>query len=142
VTRLVGINHVALEVGDVDEALAFYGRFFELSLRGRSDGAAFIDIGDQFIALMEGRSGPRDRARHFGLVVDDKQATRRALEDAGVDIRPGRRLDFFDPWGNCVEVVQYDEVQFTKSERVLQGMGLDLAKTDRALAELRSKGLA
>jgi lactoylglutathione lyase len=142
VTRLVGINHVALEVGDVDEALAFYGRFFELSLRGRSDGAAFIDIGDQFIALMEGRSGPRDRARHFGLVVDDKQATRRALEDAGVDIRPGRRLDFFDPWGNCVEVVQYDEVQFTKSERVLQGMGLDLGKTERALAELRSKGLA
>jgi catechol 2,3-dioxygenase-like lactoylglutathione lyase family enzyme len=142
VTRLVGINHVALEVGDVDEALAFYGRFFELSLRGRSDGAAFIDIGDQFIALMEGRSGPRDRARHFGLVVDDKQATRRALEDAGVDIRPGRRLDFFDPWGNGVEVVQYDEVQFTKSERVLQGMGLDLGKTERALAELRSKGLA
>jgi catechol 2,3-dioxygenase-like lactoylglutathione lyase family enzyme len=142
VTRLVGINHVALEVGDVDEALAFYGRFFELSLRGRSDGAAFIDIGDQFVALMEGRSGPPDSARHFGLVVDDKQATRRALEDAGVDIRPGRRLDFFDPWGNCVEVVQYDEVQFTKSERVLQGMGLDLGKTERALSELRSKGLA
>jgi catechol 2,3-dioxygenase-like lactoylglutathione lyase family enzyme len=142
VTRLVGINHVALEVGDVDEALAFYGRFFELSLRGRSDGAAFIDIGDQFVALMEGRSGPPDRARHFGLVVDDKQATRRALEDAGVAIRPGRRLDFFDPWGNCVEVVQYDEVQFTKSERVLQGMGLDLGKTERALSELRSKGLA
>jgi lactoylglutathione lyase len=142
VTRLVGINHVALEVGNVDEALAFYGNFFDFTLRGRSNGAAFIDIGDQFIALMEGRFGPPDRARHFGLVVDDKQATRRALEEAGVEIRPGRRLDFFDPWGNCVEVVQYDEVQFTKTEHVLQGMGLELGKTDRALAELRSKGLA
>jgi lactoylglutathione lyase len=142
VTRLVGINHVALEVGDVEEALAFYGKFFELSLRGQSDGAAFIDIGDQFIALMQGRSGPPDRKRHFGLVVDDKEATRRALESAGVEIRAGRRLDFFDPWGNCVEVVQYDEVQFTKTERVLHGMGLELGKKERALAELRAKGLA
>jgi catechol 2,3-dioxygenase-like lactoylglutathione lyase family enzyme len=141
-TRLVGINHVALEVGDVEQALAFYGNFFEFTLRGRSNGAAFIDIGDQFIALMEGRSGPPDRKRHFGLVVDDKEATRRALESAGVEIRAGRRLDFFDPWGNCVEVVQYDEVQFTKTERVLQGMGLELGKKDRALAELRAKGLA
>ena len=141
-TRLVGINHVALEVGDVDEALAFYGNFFEFALRGRSKGAAFIDIGDQFIALMEGRPGPPDRMRHFGLVVDDKDATRLALEAAGVEIRPGRRLDFFDPWGNCVEVVQYDEVQFTKTERVLHGMGLELGKTERAVAELRSKGLA
>jgi catechol 2,3-dioxygenase-like lactoylglutathione lyase family enzyme len=142
VTRLVGINHVALEVGDVEEALAFYGKFFELSLRGQSDGAAFIDIGDQFIALMQGCSGPPDRKRHFGLVVDDKEATRRALESAGVEIRAGRRLDFFDPWGNCVEVVQYDEVQFTKTERVLHGMGLELGKKERALAELRAKGLA
>jgi catechol 2,3-dioxygenase-like lactoylglutathione lyase family enzyme len=142
VTRLVGINHVALEVGDVDEALAFYGNLFEFTLRGRSKGAAFIDIGDQFIALMERRPGPPDRMRHFGLVVDDKDATRLALEAAGVEIRPGRRLDFFDPWGNCVEVVQYDEVQFTKTERVLHGMGLELGKTERAVAELRSKGLA
>jgi catechol 2,3-dioxygenase-like lactoylglutathione lyase family enzyme len=142
VTRLVGINHVALEVGDVEEALAFYGGLFELTLRGRSHGAAFIDIGDQFIALMEGRPGPPDRARHFGLVVDDKAATRRALESAGVEIRPGRGLDFLDPWGNYVQVVQYDEVQFTKTDRVLQGMGLDLGKSERALAELRSKGLA
>jgi lactoylglutathione lyase len=142
VTRLVGINHVALEVGDIDGALAFYGRFFEFSLRGRSDGAAFIDIGDQFIALMEGRAGEPDRARHFGLVVEDKGATRKALEAAGVELRPGRRLDFLDPWGNLVEVVQYDEVQFTKTERVLNGMGLDLGKTDSAVAELRSKGLA
>jgi len=141
-TRLVGINHVALEVGDIDEALAFYGQFFELSLRSRSPGAAFIDIGDQFLALMEGLTGPPDRARHFGLVVDDKQATREALEAAGVEIRPGRRLDFQDPWGNTVEVVQYDEVQFTKSDCVLSGMGLDLGKTEKALAELRAKGLA
>jgi catechol 2,3-dioxygenase-like lactoylglutathione lyase family enzyme len=142
VTRLVGINHVALEVGDVEEALAFYGQFFELTLRGRTDGAAFIDIGDQFLALMEGRSGLADRARHFGLVVDDKEATRRALESAGVAIRPGRGLDFLDPWGNYVQVVEYDDVQFTKTERVLRGMGLDLGKTEAALAELRAKGLA
>ena len=96
-TRLVGINHVALEVGNVEEALAFYGRIFELELRGRSGGAAFIDIGDQFIALMEGGSPEPDRMRHFGLVVDDKEATRRALEAAGAEILPGRGLDFLDP---------------------------------------------
>ncbi|HEX9350892.1 MAG TPA: VOC family protein [Gaiellaceae bacterium] len=141
-TRLVGINHVALEVGDVEEALAFYGQIFEFALRSRSTGAAFIDIGDQFIALMQGRTGPPDRARHFGLVVEDKEAVRKALEDAGVEIRPGRRLDFQDPWGNTVEVVQYDQVQFTKTERVLRGMGLDLGKTPQALAELEAKDLA
>jgi len=141
-TRLVGINHVALEVGDIEEALAFYGQIFDFTLRSRSRGAAFIDIGDQFIALMEGRTGPPDRARHFGLVVDDKEAVRKTLEEAGVEIRPGRRLDFQDPWGNTVEVVQYDQVQFTKSDRVLSGMGLDLGKTPEALAELQDKGLA
>jgi len=140
--RLVGINHVALEVDDIEEALAFYGRLFELKLRSRSAGAAFVDIGDQFVALMQGRSQPRDRARHFGLVVDDKEATRRALEAAGVEILPGRRLDFFDPSGNRVEVVQYDQVQFTKPDGVLRGMGLELGKTDEALAELRAKGLS
>ncbi len=139
--RLVGINHVALEVGDVEEALEFYGQIFDLSLRGKMRGAAFIDIGDQFIALMEGRTQPPDRARHFGLVVDDKEATRRALEAAGVDVTPGRGLDFRDPWGNSVQVVQYDEVQFTKPEWVLRGMGLELGKTERALDELRAKGL-
>ena len=141
-TRLVGINHVALEVGDVEEALAFYGRFFEFMLRGRSHSAAFIDIGDQFLALMEGRSGGPDGARHFGLVVDDKEATRRKLEEAGVEIRPGRGLDFLDPRGNFVQVVQNDEVQFTKADRVLRGMGLDLGKTEAALTELRAKDLA
>jgi predicted enzyme related to lactoylglutathione lyase len=142
VTRLVGINHVALEVGDVEEALAFYSRIFELELRGRAAGAAFVDLGDQFIALMTGGPTEPDRIRHFGLVVDDKPATRRALEAAGVEILPGRGLDFRDPWGNLVQVVQYDEVQFTKTERVLRGMGLEVGKTDAALAELRAKGLA
>jgi catechol 2,3-dioxygenase-like lactoylglutathione lyase family enzyme len=140
--RLVGINHVALEVGDVDEALAFYGRVFELSLRGRSSGMAFVDMGDQFIALSRGRTQQPDAARHLGLVVDDKEATRRALEDAGAEILPGRGLDFLDPWGNHVQVVQYDEVQFTKTPAVLRGMSLELGKTERALAELRDKGIA
>jgi lactoylglutathione lyase len=139
--RLVGINHVALEVGDVEQALEFYGRIFELSLRGRSGRAAFVDLGDQFVALMQGRSQPPDRARHFGLVVDDKEATRRAVDAAGGEILPGRGLEFRDPWGNNVEVVQYDEVQFTKAEQVLRGMGLELGKTEQALAELRAKGL-
>jgi predicted enzyme related to lactoylglutathione lyase len=123
--RLVGINHVALEVDDIDEALAFYGQLFELEVEERSDSAAFIEMGDQFIALMRGRSHPPDRARHFGLVVDDKEATRSALEAAGVEILPGRFLDFLDPWGNRVQVVQYDQIRFAKTDEVLRGMGLD-----------------
>ncbi len=140
--RLVGVNHVALEVGDVDEAVEFYGRIFEFELRGRGPGMAFVDMGDQFVALMQGRPQEPDRARHFGLVVDDKEQARRALLDAGVKVAPGRSLDFHDPWGNSVQVVQYDEVQFTKADRVLSGMGLALGKTERALGELRDKGLA
>ncbi len=141
--RLVGINHVALEVGDLDEALEFYGRIFELELRGRMARMAFIDIGDQFIALAEGRTQPPDEHRHFGLVVDDKEATREALQREGVEIRPGRGLDFVDPWGNLVQVVQYSDVQFTKAPEILQGMGLDgLSKSESALEELRAKGLA
>jgi catechol 2,3-dioxygenase-like lactoylglutathione lyase family enzyme len=139
--RLVGINHVALEVDDVDRALEFYGRLFDLRLRGRSPGAAFVDIGDQFVALMQGRSQPPDRARHFGLVVDDKEAARHVLEQADVEILPGRRLDFLDPFGNRVEIVQYDQIQFTKPDHVLRGMGLDLGKSESALAELEEKGL-
>ena len=141
--RLVGINHVALEVGSIDEALEFYGRIFDLELRGRGGRMAFIDIGDQFIALAEGRTQPPDSRRHFGLVVDDKEATRRALEEAGAEIQPGRGLDFVDPWGNQVQVVDYRDVQFTKTPEILAGMGLpDLPKTEQALAELREKGLA
>ena len=141
--RLVGINHVALEVGSVDDALEFYGRIFDLDLRGRAGRMAFIDIGDQFIALSEGRTQPPDRARHFGLVVDDKEATRQALVAADVEIQPGRGLDFLDPWGNNIQVVDYREIQFTKAPEVLRGMGLDdLDKSDQALAELREKGLS
>jgi catechol-2,3-dioxygenase len=141
--RLVGINHVALEVGGIDEALEFYGRIFDLELRGRGGRMAFIDIGDQFIALAEGRTQPPDRHRHFGLVVDDSEATRRALEEAGVELLPGRGVDFLDPWGNHVQVVDYHEVQFTKTPAILRGMGLaELPKTEQALGELRAKGLA
>jgi predicted enzyme related to lactoylglutathione lyase len=141
--RLIGINHIALEVGSVDEALAFYGSIFELELRGRGGRMAFIELGDQFIALAEGRTQPPDRHRHFGLVVDDKEATRRALEEAGAEILSSRGLDFRDPWGNHVQVVEYSEVQFTKAEHVLRGMGAgDLEKSEQALAELRAKGLA
>jgi catechol 2,3-dioxygenase-like lactoylglutathione lyase family enzyme len=143
VPRLVGINHVALEVGSVEDALEFYGRIFELELRGRAGRMAFIDMGDQFIALAEGRTQPADRARHFGLVVDDKEATRQALIDAGVELQPGRGLDFLDPWGNNIQVVDYRDIQFTKAPAVLRGMGLDgLDKSDQALEELRDKGLS
>ena len=141
--RLVGLNHVALEVGDVDEALAFYGRVFEFTLRGRGAGMAFIDMGDQFIALSSGRAQAPDRHRHVGLVVDDKEAARRALAEAGAEILPGGGLDFRDPWGNHVQVVEYGDIQFTKVPHVLRGMGLDgLPKSERALAELRAKGLS
>jgi lactoylglutathione lyase len=140
--RLVGINHIALEVADLERSLAFYGRLFELRFRGRSAHAAFVDIGDQFIALMQGPAHSPDRARHVGLVVDDKEAVRRDLVAAGVEILPGRGLDFLDPDGNRIEIVQYDQIQFTKTAEVLRGMGLDLGKSEQALAELLEKGLA
>jgi catechol 2,3-dioxygenase-like lactoylglutathione lyase family enzyme len=142
-TKLLGINHVALEVGDLDEALAWYGRFFELELRGRiGHQMAFVDMGDQFLALSSGRTQEADGVRHFGLVVDDKEAVRAALIAAGVEVARGRSVDFHDPWGNQVQVVDYREIQFTKAPGVARGMGIDgLAKTDEALAELREKGL-
>jgi lactoylglutathione lyase len=141
--RLVGINHVALEVGDVDEALDFYGRFFELELRGRVRGMAFVDLGDQFLALAEGRAAAPDRHRHFGLVVDDKEAVRTALVEAGVEVSRGRSLDFRDPWGNQVEVVDYRDIQFTKAPWIVEGMELGgLEKSEKAVEELRAKGLA
>jgi catechol 2,3-dioxygenase-like lactoylglutathione lyase family enzyme len=141
---MVGINHVALEVGSIDEALAFYERVFgPLDLRGRSSRMAFVDMGDQFVALSAGRAESPDRHRHFGLVVDDKEAVRTALENAGVDVSPPPSLDFRDPWGNHVQVVDYRDVQFTKAPEVLAGMGLGgLEKREEALRELRRKGLA
>jgi len=140
--RLVGINHVALEVGDIEEAVTFYGRIVEIERVNRMAGMAFIDMGDQFIALSEGDPGPRDSARHFGLVVDDKPAARAALEEAGVEVASDRFLDFRDPWGNLVQIVDYRDIQFTKAPSVLRGMGLeDLEKRSEAIAELREKGL-
>ena len=139
--RLVGINHVALQVDDIEEAVAFYTELFEPTGVNRSiPGAAFLQMGDQFIALFE--RGPRTEEPHFGLVVDDKEAARRTLEEAGVEILPGGRLDVRDPSGNLVQIVQYDQIQFTKTARILEGMGLELDKSEAALAELREKGLS
>jgi predicted enzyme related to lactoylglutathione lyase len=141
--KLVGLNHIALEVDDVEEALAFYGRIFEFELRGRAGRMAFIDMGDQFIALAAGRTQPPDAHRHLGLVVDDKEAARRALQEAGVDVQPRGSVDFRDPSGNHVQVVEYAEIQFTKADHVLRGMGLEgVEKSEQALEELRAKGLA
>jgi lactoylglutathione lyase len=141
--RLVGINHVALEVGSIDEALDFYRRFFDVELRGRQGRMAFVDIGDQFLALSEGRKQPADDARHFGLVVDDKEALRAALLEAGLKVGAGGHLRFRDPWGNNVEIVDYRDVQFSKDPEILRRMDLGhLRKSERALEELRQKGLA
>jgi catechol 2,3-dioxygenase-like lactoylglutathione lyase family enzyme len=141
--RLVGFSHVALEVGDIEEALEFYGGILEVELRGRGPGMAFVDAGDQFIALSKGGTQSPDDHRHIGLVVDDKKAVRRALRDAGVELLPGRGLEFLDPWGNRWQVVEYSDIQFTKASHILAGMGLgDLKKTEKAVEELRRKGLA
>ena len=141
--RAVGFNHVALEVGDIEEALAFYGRLFVFKLRGKNATSAFIDLGDQFLALQKGRTQPADDGRHFGLVVDDKDAVRKALTDAGIQPLPGPFLDFLDPWGNRIEIVSYENVQFTKAQNVLHGMGLThLSKNKRAIQELTEKGMA
>jgi lactoylglutathione lyase len=141
--RVVGFNHVALEVGDIDEALAFYGQLFDFELRGKSDTMAFIDLGDQFLALQKGRRQAADDGRHFGLVVDSKEAVRQALKAAGVPTLGGRFLDFLDPWGNRIEIVGYDNIQFTKAPNVLRGMGLaHLSKNESARRELAEKGMA
>src|ERR687897_564095 len=137
--RAVGINHIALEVESVDEALDFYGRLFDLELRGRIPGMAFVDMGDQFLALAERRDREPDRERHFGLVVDDRDAVLAAARAAGIEIFGGN--SFLDPWGNHVQVVAYEEIQFSKTPEVLRGMGLELGKTESALRELQEKGL-
>jgi lactoylglutathione lyase len=140
--KLVGMNHIALEVGDLDEALAFWESIFDdVELRGRGRNMAFIDMGDQFIALAQGRTQPPDEHRHFGLVVDDKEAVRSRLKELGVPVF-GRGLDFRDPWGNLIQIVDYRDVQYTKTDDILRGMELDdLEKSESALAELREKGL-
>jgi lactoylglutathione lyase len=141
--RLVGINHVALEVGDVDAALALYGRLFDFELRGRAPGAAFIDMGDQFLAISEGRTQGRDDGRHVGLVVDDKEAVRAAIAAEGLElVSTGRRLDFLDPWGNRFEVVDYRDIQFERVPAVKRKLGIEgLEKTDRARREIAERGL-
>jgi catechol-2,3-dioxygenase len=142
VARAIGINHVALVVGSIDEALNWYGRFLELELRGRRPGMAWIDLGDQFVALAEGRGQGNDEGRHFGLVVDDKEGLRARLRELGMTVGSGPSLRFHDPWGNQVEVVDYRDVQFSKAPQVLRGMGLEgLRKSEQARAELRDKGL-
>ena len=156
--RLVGLNHVAIEVGDIDEALAWYGQIFDFTLRGRSERNAFIDIGDQFINMTlinaprqggpERRSADRRRTerrverRHIGFVVDDRSSVKARAEAAGARMVEGPFLDFLDPWGNRIEVVEYQNVQFTKAPHVLRGMGLALGKNDNARKELAEKGMA
>ncbi|KUO67313.1 MAG: extradiol dioxygenase [Alphaproteobacteria bacterium BRH_c36] len=140
----VGINHVALIVGDIDEALAFYGKLFEFKLRGRSDGAAFIDLGDQFVALMKHRDATAPpRQQHFGLAVSDKALVRQALSACDIEVLDNRFLDFLDPWGNRIQVVDYSEIQFLKAPQVLAYMDLDdLDKSPEARQELLEKGIA
>jgi lactoylglutathione lyase len=140
--RMVGMNHVAIEVGDIDEALAFYGRIFDFTLRGKGKTNAFIDMGDQFINLTQVGADHRDSPRHFGLVVDDRSAVRELVTEAGGEWLDGPFLDFLDPWGNRVEIVQYSDIQFTKAPHVMRGMGLSLDKTDKARRELAEKGMA
>jgi catechol 2,3-dioxygenase-like lactoylglutathione lyase family enzyme len=137
--RAVGINHVALEVGSLDEALDLYGRLFEVELRGRMRGAAFVDLGDQFLALMEGGSTEPDAHRHLGLVVDDRDAVLAAARAAGLEVFGGN--SFLDPWGNQVQVVAYADIQFTKAPEILASMGLALDKSEAARRELREKGV-
>lgn len=143
--RLVGLNHIAIEVGDVEEALRFYGAVFAFELRGsykndvgRLD-MAFIDMGDQFLAISGGRTQPPDTDRHFGLVVDDRREVMALAKAAGAKMLD-RDFNFLDPWGNHIEIVAYRDVQFSKSGDILRAMGLDLKKTEEALGQLREKG--
>jgi lactoylglutathione lyase len=139
--RLVGINHVAIEVGDIDAALAFYGQIFNFTLRARRPGNAFIELGDQFINMMESKTPHQDARRHFGLVVDDRSSVRARVEAAGGKLLAGPFLDFLDPWGNRVEIVDYANIQFTKAPTVLRAMRLDLDKNENARRELAEKGM-
>ena len=140
--RAIGINHVALEVGDLEEAVDFYRSVFDFPMRGRAPGMAFLDMGDQFLALSEHRTGEPDEHRHLGIVVDDRETVRGALAGTGAELLPGSGLDFRDPWGNRVQAVEYADVQFTKAPAVLEGMGAGrLEKSQAALAQLAEKGL-
>jgi len=141
--RAIGVNHIAFEVHDLDQTLEWYGRYFEFALRGRSGRMAWIDLGDQFIALSEGGPEVPDRARHVGLVVDDKEALRSALIEAGQEVPREGSLRVRDPSGNLLEIVDYRDVQFSKTPAVMRALGLDgLEKSESAREELRAKGIA
>jgi lactoylglutathione lyase len=142
--RLVGINHVAIEVGDIDEALAWYGQIFDFTLRGKGERNAFIDMGDQFVNLTRVPDYRQEgvERRHIGFVVDDRSSVKARAEAAGAVMVEGPFLDFLDPWGNRLEVVEYSNIQFTKAPHVLRGMGLALGKNDNARKELAGKGMA
>jgi catechol 2,3-dioxygenase-like lactoylglutathione lyase family enzyme len=142
--RLVGINHVAIEVADIDAALEWYGQLFSFTLRGKGERNAFIDMGDQFINMTLKPTSQSDRpeARHIGLVVDDRSRILELAKAAGARMVEGPFLDFLDPWGNRLEIIEYSNIQFTKAQNVLRGMGLSLAKNDKAKSELAGKGMA
>ena len=140
--RALGFNHIALEVGSIDEALEFYGKIFEVKLRGRGGNMAFIDFGDQFLAIAATGKTEQDSERHFGLVVDDQAKALAAAHAAGAKFLTDGGNTFWDPWGNMFQVVQYSEIQFLKAQPVLHAMGLDdLEKSGSAIDELRQKGV-
>src|ERR1700736_6749030 len=140
--RLIGINHVAIEVGNIDEALAWYGRIFDFNLRGQGERNAFIDMGDQFVnmTLVPDYAVNGVEKRHLGFVVDDRSHIIELAKAAGAF--EGPFLDFLDPWGNRLEIIEYSNIQFTKAPNVMRGMGLALAKNDKAKKELADKGMA
>jgi lactoylglutathione lyase len=142
--RLIGINHVAIEVDDIDEALAWYGRIFDFNLRGKNERSAFIDMGDQFINLARVPDHQQSgiERRHIGFVVDDRSSVKARAEAAGAKMVEGPFLDFLDPWGNRIEVIEYSNIQFTKAPHILRGMGLALEKNANAKKELAEKGMA
>jgi len=142
--RLIGINHVAIEVGNIDEALDWYGRIFDFNLRGKGERNAFIDMGDQFINFthVPDQAANGVERRHIGFVVDDRSSVKARAEAAGAKMVEGPFLDFLDPWGNRIEVIEYSNIQFTKAPHILRGMGLALAKNDKDKAELTEKGMA
>jgi lactoylglutathione lyase len=142
--RLIGVNHVAIEVGDLDAALELYGKLFEFELRGRMPGMAFIDMGDQFLAVSEGRKQGPDDGRHFGLVVDDVDAVLRAAREAGLEARPSGLggVDVRDPWGNFIQAVAYPDIQFERTPGVKRKLGIEgLEKSDAARQQIRDRGL-
>jgi lactoylglutathione lyase len=142
--RLIGINHVAIEVGNIEEALAWYGRIFDFTLRGKGERNAFIDLGDQFVnmTLVADRATEAEEKRHIGFVVDDRGRIIELAKAAGARFVEGPFLDFLDPWGNRLEIIEYSNIQFTKAANVMRGMGLTLAKNDKAKKELADKGMA